>query len=512
MADIKQAIDYAKQNPNSAFSTELRRRIESGQMNKELQTAGLNQYVTDTPSEKGYISRVTEQYGKAGGDVKSAVTKGADMITEGQQQGGIKGIFKQAVGMGKSALGTLGGVARASVAPILEAPVIKQGVEAIGEAIAPTIQSGLETDTGQKLITFAKQYPEAFKSLQDTVDLATLGLGKAVVRPLEKATYIAVNTAEKTLPVIGKATSKSGEKLFKTAIDLTVDEAELVQGNTIKKAFIKKEMKKVAKGSDEYKTLQGQLELANKNTPVTRSDTALQKGIFGTETSIGKQAGVEKLRLWKNNIEPALVDSEDKITKDELFTKAKQTVESELEPGRKQALQDAYDALVDDYKDFTDTDLLTANKIKTSLDNFTPTKIFKGKEVASEYKTLKADLASAIRDKTYTSLKDEKIKEAYRDYSNLKQLEKVGIKALTDGGLKGGFGGFWTTMYDKAATPIKTVGGQVLYRVGNKLEFIGDKGIKTLGEHLNKKGVKLKIPTKKTEAVGTTVLQGSNEQ
>jgi hypothetical protein len=45
MADIKQAIEYAKQNPDSVFASELRKRIESGKMNTELQSAGLNQFI-----------------------------------------------------------------------------------------------------------------------------------------------------------------------------------------------------------------------------------------------------------------------------------------------------------------------------------------------------------------------------------------------------------------------------------------------------------------------------------
>jgi hypothetical protein len=51
MADIKQAIEYAKQNPDSVFATELRKRIESGRMNNELKSAGLNNFIqTQKPS------------------------------------------------------------------------------------------------------------------------------------------------------------------------------------------------------------------------------------------------------------------------------------------------------------------------------------------------------------------------------------------------------------------------------------------------------------------------------
>jgi len=438
------------------------------------------------PKEEGYISRVADQYGKAKQDIQSAVEVGAEQM----QKPGILGKITGAI---KSGLGTAGGFARAAFAPITEAPVIKQGVEAVGTAIAPTIQKGLETDTGKKLLVFQQQYPEAFKSLQDVIDVSTLGFGKAVEKPIQAGIEQGVKTVGEIASKVPNVGVKGlGEKLYKSAIDYTADEAKLVQDNIIKKDFLKKQLSKATKGTDEYKALQGQLEIANKYTPTTRVDTALQKGIAGTQSMVGRQAGVEKLGLWKNNIEPALKNSRDVLTKDELFAKAKQTVDAEVEPGRKQALQDAYDALQEDYKNFADTDLLTASKIKTSLDKFTPTKIFKGMDVASEYKTLKADLANSIREKVYNSLKDVNIKKAYRDYANLQELEKVGIKALTDGGLKGGFGGFWSTIYDIAATPIKTVGGQVLYRVGDKLEFIGKKGLKNIGDYLKSKNIKVK--------------------
>lgn len=453
------------------------------------------------PKEQGYVSRVMDQYGKAKQDIQSAVEVGAEQM----QKPGVLGKITGAI---KSGLGTAGGFARAAFAPVTEAPVIKQGLEKVGQTIAPTVQEGLNTEAGQKLIALKNQYPEIAKSLQDVFDLAALGAGKAVEKPIQAGLEQGAKVAEGIVSKVPNIGVKAlGEKLYKSAIDYTADEAKLVQDNIIKKDFLKKELNKVTKGTDEYKALQGQLEIANKYTPTTRVDTALEKGIAGTQSMVGKQSGVEKLGLWKNNIEPALKNSEDKLTKDELFAKAKQTVEAEVEPGRRQALQDAYNALQEDYKDFIDTDLLTASKIKTSLDKFTPTKIFKGLDVASEYKTLKADLANSIREKVYNSLKDVNIKKAYRDYANLQELEKVGIKALTDGGLKGGFGGFWSTIYDIAATPIKTVGGQVLYRVGDKLEFIGKKGLKNIGDYLKSKNIKIK-PKGTTAGVLTGGVSG----
>lgn len=37
----------------------------------------------------------------------------------------------------------------------------------------------------------------------------------------------------------------------------------------------------------------------------------------------------------------------------------------------------------------------------------------------------------------------------YIGYTNLTGLSKIGIKGLTEWGLKGWFGTFWSTLYDK---------------------------------------------------------------
>lgn len=185
---------------------------------KVVERYPIYQKQVDIPKQ-GYISRVGEQIQKGAEDVKGAITTGAEMISEGQKQGGLKGILKQATGMIKSGLGTAGGVARTAIAPITEAPVIKQGIEAIGKTVAPTIQSGLETDTGKKLIAFAQQHPEAFKSLQDIVDISTLGLGGTAVKPLQKAGSVAVGATEKVIPAVGKVISPvvdTAENVVKT--------------------------------------------------------------------------------------------------------------------------------------------------------------------------------------------------------------------------------------------------------------------------------------------------------
>jgi hypothetical protein len=67
------------------------------------------------------------------------------------------------------------------------------------------------------------------------------------------------------------------------------------------------------------------------------------------------------------------------------------------------------------------------------------------------------------------------------------ELEKVGVKWITEWGLKGWFGTFWSTLYDAVLTPVKTVWWKTLYKVGKWIEFTWPKGIKTLAQYLKSK-------------------------
>jgi hypothetical protein len=440
---------------------------------------------TPTPS---FGQRVSTDLAKRGEAVNN--------LYDSNQNFGSKTL--QLIGQGAGFAGDIVGEAVKSVGDITG--LTENVVKPIGTAILNTEigKAGLKAIEGgvESYNQFKQNNPEVAGNLEAVLNIGSLipigkgaqVAGKGALRAGEAGLETAVKGATKT----GALTKDLGEKVYKSAFDLTADEARMVQGNKINIGFLEKELAKVPKGSEEAKSLIKQIEKAKTQAPIVRADTALEKGITGTEKGIGLKSGVEKLDLWKNTVEPALKSSDTKITKDELFAKARETVAKEAEPTRRKGLQDALEALEEDYKDFVDTDLLKANEIKTSLANFTPSKIFKGQEVASGVKTLQADLASAIREKTYSALKDKNIRKAYIDYGNLKQLEKVGIKALTEGGTKGGFGGFWTTVYDRALTPVKTIGGKVLYRVGDKLEFTGQKGLKTLRDYLNTQGVKIK--------------------
>lgn len=338
------------------------------------------------------------------------------------------------------------------------------------------VQSTLEAYQGWK-----QSHPEAAADLEAVGNIASLLpigkvsqlTGKAATRAAGTVAKGVIEPAADTLTLTGRAMQGAGKSAYQSAITPTVKEAERLLAYEAKTPFLTRVTN----------TLKGE-----STAPITRATTALEKGLAGTERKIGVGARRAEGPLWKDTIEPALKGSTDRITKDDLFAPALKRIEETVEPGKKQAYRDALEAIQQEYKEFTDTDLLTGNKIKTQLDEFTPDKVFRGKPIGNEYTQLRADMANAIRTKTYGSLKDQNIKKDYLDYSNLKELEKIGIKAISEAGTKGGFGNFWSSMWDMVTTPIKTVGGQVLYRVGNHLEFLGQKGLKRFSDFLTKKG------------------------
>jgi hypothetical protein len=356
------------------------------------------------------------------------------------------------------------------------------GLDKLGEYIATT-ETGKQL--GSLLSKLQQEQPEIAGALGDLFNIATVGVGGAGAKTLGKAVLAggekALAGTGKVASGVAKGTKAVGEKLYQSAITPTAREAELILASKASRPSLSSQ-------------IFGTTDDLVRDTPIpmprTRAVTALEKGIAGTETQIGVKAKKLSDNLWKKTIAPALDKAEGVVTKDELFAPIISRIEGISEPSRKKAFQEAFDALQEDYKDITQFSLKEAQNVKSSLDEFTPSKVFKGQEVANEFRMLQNDMANAIRQKIYNSIEDIDIKQAYRDYGNLVELQKIGVKAISETGLKGGFGGFWSTIWDTATTPIKTIGGKTLYKVGDKLQFTGDKGIKTFGEFLEKNGYK----------------------
>lgn len=373
-----------------------------------------------------------------------------------------------AKGLGKTALGVATGLQDVGQG-------ILGGVEALAtgkdisetRAMQPNIGiEALKTETpqGQAVVEAVTPTNEAQKlggQLETGAELL-LGGGAGLIKD---AVVGGAKLVGKGVAPVVNSVKPVGEFIYSRAFTPNVKEAENILAYEATKPSI---------ASSIYGA--GALEGNAAFKPITVAETALRSGIAGTEKQIGVQAKKVADNLYKKEIAPAVDGIEGVITKEELFTPLRERIAGITDPSKKKAYQDAFEALADDYKDVIQYTFKEAQKLKSEIAEFTPAKVFRGQDVANEFRMLKADMADAIRQKTYEALKDINVKQKYIDYGNLQELQKVGVRAISEAGTKGGFGGFWTTMYDTLLTPVKTIGGKTLYKIGDKLELTAPKG------------------------------------
>lgn len=256
---------------------------------------------------------------------------------------------------------------------------------------------------------------------------------------------------------IAPALSTAGKSLYKTAIKPNADEASQI---------IKATARKTAQ-------------------PVTRADTAFKYNLLWREKDLWVQGVREADKIFKTTVEPALRKSKAIHNVDDLFSKVQSQIASEKSALRKQELMEWLKVLKSEFKKTGKTKFTTADlqAEKSMLDKFTQSKIFKWKEVAQGYNQVKNTLANVMRNQVREDLAKTGVKNAkelYRDYANLAELEKIGIKWITEWGLRWWTGTALSTIYDALATPVKTIWGKVLYKVGEWLQFTWPKGIRSI--------------------------------
>ena len=418
-------------------------------------------------------SSIAQRGTQAAQDVTNA-TKGTITPMEGATR---------AVGQAGGVIGDITGHVLSAITPDFIKSIVGEGARgAKGLITAASPEAGKEidilTNAHGAYQTWAQANPRAAKNLEAVVNVGQLIAGAAGIT---KATSEVSPLVKEGVSAVGSGISKAGESLYKTGITPTVDEAKLIQSYNASRPSI---MDKILGNGDHIAT-----DNPTVQKPVLRANTALEKGIAGTESMIGRQATRTSRNLWTETIQPALEQSTGEVSKVDMFAPVEKRIAETAEPTKRAAYERAYEALKEDYKNtpFSFPDL-QAQKIKEGLDRYTPARIFKGQDVVSEMRTLQNDMANGIRAKIYSNLSDVNIKKAYRDYGNLTELSKIGVKSISEAGRKAGFGSFVSFLWDKATTPIKTVGGKVLYKIGNSIQFEGEPGVKTFGDFMQSNG------------------------
>lgn len=382
-----------------------------------------------------------------------------------------------AVGFGK-------GLARTAVNTASGLQTIGQGtMMAAGvpnEVVAQTGFKSLDTSTPEGEALQAKLQPtndmQKYGGYAETAGEVLAGGGAAL---LKDAAVGGTKLLAKGVSPVTSGIKSTGKAIYESAFTPNVKEAENIlayeasQPSWLQKLY----GADVVKGNPAFK-------------PITTAETALRSGIAGTEKQVGVQAKKVADTLYNKEIAPAVAGIKGVITKDELFAPIQERIAGIVDPTKKAAYQNAFESLMEDYAKINEFSFKDAQALKSELAQFTPAKVFRGQDVANETRMMQSDMANLIRQKTYEALKDVNIKQKYLDYGNLQELQKVGVKAISDAGFKGGFGGFWSTVYDKAMTPVKTVGGKVIYHIGDKLQVAAPKGFegKSFADYLRSVG------------------------
>ena len=107
--------------------------------------------------------------------------------------------------------------------------------------------------------------------------------------------------------------------------------------------------------------------------------------------------------------------------------------------------------------------------VKSELASAVPDKAYRGKPIAGAYNNVRKMISDEMRNKIYSKVPDT-VKQAYLDYGNLKTIADRGASALTKPYVEGGSGKVLGQILKTGTTPIKTIGGKILNKVGKAIK------------------------------------------
>lgn len=274
---LQKAVDFAKKNPADPRAKELRRRIESGMLNPELESAGMktfeppkppkidmNKAMSGVKQEEGLQSTVPQQgrmsdaISDVGGTaqrfigrVGERVSKVGQILEAGKGDSSIRGQLQkgyQIAGQAAGAVADAGGALLEGGALLALSPEQEQQVSEQGKALLATpggqmamqaLQSGMETWE-----EFKMNNPDLAANLEATVNLASLFPIGAGARAVERGGAAVMEGVERAAPVVRdiaragtNAVIDNAVPAAKAAADAAGDVAgKVVRGNAITEA------------------------------------------------------------------------------------------------------------------------------------------------------------------------------------------------------------------------------------------------------------------------------------
>lgn len=330
----------------------------------------------------------------------------------------------------------------------------------------------------------------AGEAAKEKLQGAKLSAGKIATQGAEFGALEAVGGPVASLA--GKAIKGVGKTVAEAVIPKSMQEAGALQTyNAAKGSVLDRVGAFVEKHTPSVKDAAGAAEKAagtatkKLTKPVTAGATAFRKAIMGTESMMGVQAKRAQTKMWDKIIEPALKAHKGEIDMPAFFKEAEAKIAGENnDPTRRNMLMNALNAVKEDFKGVEKISAVQLQKYKEGWAEFVPEKAYKGQPIAGALNDVRNTLASHARGKIYDIVGPE-AKQAYIDYGNMHALKELGKKATAGGAIKAG--GTFTGLkglWEMATVPAGTIGGQVVYKVGQGIELLGAPGARTVRDIL----------------------------
>lgn len=472
------------------LTTEKFNRLKSSLVLKQQESVQNN-----PENPKGYFQRVWEGYKNAGQEITDVVTdkegrlssaiNEANMARDrGDLGGAIKGIGKTGLEMGRVGLRSAGAVASTVYNPIIEAPGIKQGLEAVGEQV--TKIPGVK-ETVLALGNLAQKYPNAAKDIQNIIDIAVVtggAKGEKVIQDAARKSALGVTEKGFTgIEKTGTALKRLGEKAY--GISIPLQESTKIAVQNYNKVHPTLAGRVFGMFSNATYTQEG---IRKAVRPITEAQTAARQGLKGTERILGEQAANVSDKIFRGTISPKLAQAKQAIDMRSLIKNLEAKVNKISELGRKTDLRDALNTFKNEYKNVNFISGTKLQEYKEGWAKFIAEKSsYKGgKPIGGAYKEIQNMAAQEARPILYRLIGKDGM-QAYIDYGNLKSISEFARKTMDPLRSKGITKQAWELILDTGVTPIATVGGQILYKTGEGLEFIGKRGAKTIRNIISSK-------------------------
>jgi len=233
MANLKEAFEYAAQNPTSDFANNLKELAGSGSLDQEAKKYGIDLTVFKPKVEQ------PSQMSRLGTDLLNRAKNVGSQIKEiGDAEGAVETAAQAAqtpLRVAGQAAGAVGDVIGAGINAATGG-----GLDKLGEYIAST-ETGKQL--GASLLKLQQEQPELAGTLGDLFNIATVGVGGAGAKTLAKGATTAIKqTGAKTARGVGGVTKATGEKLYQSAITPTVQEAEKILASKASRPSIVSEL------------------------------------------------------------------------------------------------------------------------------------------------------------------------------------------------------------------------------------------------------------------------------